>query len=129
MKEDSKTLNNVIVHESIQNQSDSDYIASIMHSKSLSSNLRISKNIKNTDDKYSKSDIDALLLDRSEVVIQKDGIDSENKASRERRISDKLKPINESRKYYSNNNSIIELQQVDDKRYVTCKTRVIPNSE
>jgi hypothetical protein len=33
------------------------------------------------------------------------------------------------RKYYSNNNSIIELQQINDRRYVTCKTRVVANSD
>lgn len=67
--------------------------------------------------------------EKSEVVVSTNHLDVSEKLYLERRVTEKLKGKNNERKYYSNNNSIIELQQVDDKRYVTCKTRVIPNSE
>lgn len=62
-------------------------------------------------------------------MLSHDALEMGEKLYCERRISEKHHGKDMNRKHYSNNNSIIELQQVDDKRYVTCKTRVIPNSE
>lgn len=68
------------------------------------------------------------LLDKSDVYLSNETFETNGNVYLERRTSYK-KAGEPDRKYYSNNNSIIELQQIDDRRYVTCKTRVIPNSE
>ena len=73
--------------------------------------------------------IEQRPTDKSELIINHDSLDLNENAHVERRVSEKPKGKEKERKYYSNNNSIIELQQVDDNKYVTWKTRVIPNSE
>lgn len=132
IKDEEQILSNKIVHEGITNNSDRDYITSIMHSKSLSNGVRMSSNNSKPSESgiKPKVDIDAQLLDKSELVVNKDVFDMESKTHCQRRVSEKLKTTStkEDRKYHSNN-SIIELQKMDDKRYITCKTRVIPNSE
>ena len=73
--------------------------------------------------------IEQKPVDKSELIINNDSLELNENALVERRVSEKSKGKEKERKYYSNNNSIIELQQVDDNKYVTWKTRVIPNSE
>jgi hypothetical protein len=113
-------------------------ISSIIQSKSLSTDWRFnnrsnkkykSREIsKKTDVPNDYYDLDMKFLDKSDVYLSSDTFESNGNIYLERRTSGK-KGREQDKKYYSNNNSIIELQQINDKRYVTCKTRVIPNSE
>lgn len=82
-----------------------------------------------TDTPSDNYELNCNPTEKSEVVVSNNHLDVSEKVYLERRGTEKLKGKNNERRYFSNNNSIIELQQVDDKRYVTCKTRVIPNSE
>jgi hypothetical protein len=132
-------VNNKIPHEGIFAH-DPKYMSSIIQSKSLSNDLRFStlasKNVKAVQNILRKPstginpdnyDLDSKLMNESEFIIAKDEIENNDELYMERRKSENLKT--KDRKYYSNNNSIIELQKIDDRRIVTCKTRVIPNSE
>ena len=80
-KDEEQMMSNKIIHEGITSNSDRDYITSIMHSKSLSNAVRMSSN----NSKPSKSsmkqkqDLDAKLLDKSELVVNKDVIEMESK--------------------------------------------------
>lgn len=136
-----KTVNNKIPHEGIFAH-DPKYMSSIIQSKSLTNDLKFStlasKNVKAVQnilrnpsnginpDNY---DLDSKFMNESEFIIPKDEIENSDQLYVERRKSESLKTKDKERKYYSNNNSIIELQKIDDRRIVTCKTRVIPNSE
>ena len=135
-------VDNQIIHSGMEGIHDKVYMSSIIQSKSLSNELnfnalanrrgnnkrKVFRKVANiaSNNKYG---IDLKMLDKNNVQINNDVLDINDNLCVERRPQFKAKPKQKSRKFYSNNNSIIQLQQADEKRYETCKTRMIPSSE